>query len=528
MKRFRMGRRLGKGGFGEVYAAVQIEESGETQPVAVKVLNPEVPTRADAWRRLLDESRLLRGLDHPNILAFHGLTRLADRTALVTELVDGADLATCMRQGTVPVRVLLQIVRAVALALHSAYTTPIPGSNTPLQLVHRDIKPANIIIARTGRVVLLDFGIARSDAMVRAARTKTDHMVGSEPYMAPELFRSSGPPHPGTDIFSLAATLYEGVVRQRLFVGMSTQVRASCSVVLEQWVPLMERRLAVGGRLRDYPQVRQLLAEMTAFDPSDRPSALDVTQQCATMIEALDDDDIADWAAQQGWSRSSDSGSLSGRELVEQPDPETEIHLSSFAPVAQEPPRHAWIWALGGLALLGLGIGSVLGPWLVALVGPESATIEPMASSSVVQVDNENASKPPDILEEPVATAPASRGASPAPERPQATSGSAAPQTQVVEVFSPNAKPAVEAPPPMPPPARVRVVGAAQVWVTPKGQAQPRTFLGASETELRPGRYSVLVRFDGEEAFPVLDLDLAARQEVTLRCDPRLQVCAAK
>ena len=145
---------LGSGGFGEVYLARMTTESGLERKVAVKLLHGSVDE--SAVRRLRDEARLLAALNHRAILQVHDLVEVANRTALVTEYVEGEDLGGLLGAGVeIPPRCAVGIVGEVAGALNGALTSPAPGSGEPIGLVHSDIKPGNIRIARPRTATLL-------------------------------------------------------------------------------------------------------------------------------------------------------------------------------------------------------------------------------------------------------------------------------------------------------------------------------------------------------------------------------------
>src|SRR5688572_7575723 len=151
-------RLLGRGGFGEVYLARMHSPSGLEQQVAVKLLPAGLAPGSRAVVRLRDEAHVLASLRHPVVLAPHDLAELAGRVALVTEFIEGEDLASCIDPhdpAPLPVSTQLEVLEQVASALEVAWQQ--------LRLVHRDVKPQNIRIGRHGNVKLLDFGLASSD-----------------------------------------------------------------------------------------------------------------------------------------------------------------------------------------------------------------------------------------------------------------------------------------------------------------------------------------------------------------------------
>ena len=312
---FVMGRCLGRGGFGEVYAATMVPREGPRVPVAVKLLHEELVDNDQAVQRMKDEARLLRRLHHPHILQVIALTRLAGRVALVTEFIDGADLSTCIKERDVPPRVALEVVAAVAEALHAAWTT-VPDDRGPLRLVHRDVKPSNIRIGREGLVKLLDFGIARSDEITRAAITASDMVVGSPPYLAPERFRK-GPPHPQSDVFALGATAFEALALERL-VNLALSVQAAHSVDRELWEAFVARRLAGVQVLVQRPELGRFVASLLAHDSEERPDAAACAVQARDLAETLPGPDLASWTSTRIWNQPRlVSGYLAGQELQE-------------------------------------------------------------------------------------------------------------------------------------------------------------------------------------------------------------------
>ena len=187
---------LGRGGMGMVYLATDTHLG---QQVAVKLLPPEVSGDIAAIEALKKEVLLARQLHHDNIAAVFNLETDPDRGCfIVMEFIDGADLTSIAgrREGRrLAVTEVVALAKGVAAALDYAHSK---------KIVHRDIKPKNIMLSRDGVVKVTDFGIARR--LVEA--TLQTRVVGTLPYMAPEVLRGR-PPSPATDIYALAATLYE-------------------------------------------------------------------------------------------------------------------------------------------------------------------------------------------------------------------------------------------------------------------------------------------------------------------------------
>ena len=202
---FEVGEPLGKGGMGEVFRG---RHELLNRQVALKrlVIGGDIPAdQHDAWReRFLREGRALAKLQHENVVAVHDLFEHRRELWLALELVDGFSLADLTRAGAMPIDVACIIALGVASALEAAHRSGI---------VHRDIKPANIMITKSGVVKLMDFGIARDDAL--DTLTQTGSVVGTPSYMAPEIVKGR-PADERSDLYSVGAVLYELLSGRRL------------------------------------------------------------------------------------------------------------------------------------------------------------------------------------------------------------------------------------------------------------------------------------------------------------------------
>src|SRR6516165_7820777 len=136
---YRIGERIGIGGMGVVYKAVDTKLN---RSVALKVVRPEL-LHNDGLKRLEREARVLASLNHPHVAAIHGLEESRDATFLVLEYVPGPTLADRLKRGALSVRTAIGIARQIAEALEAAHTRGI---------MHLDLKPANIKITDDGQV----------------------------------------------------------------------------------------------------------------------------------------------------------------------------------------------------------------------------------------------------------------------------------------------------------------------------------------------------------------------------------------
>ena len=192
--RYRMGRRLGAGGFGVVWQAW--DEKLERE-VAVKV----VPREADP--RVEREARAAARLNHPAIVALYELAGDEHELFLVSELVTGSTRAELARAGAVADRDVARLGATLCDALEHAHARGV---------IHRDVKPQNVMVlaepaAGAGFAKLTDFGVAHVSAAADPL-TRTGDVVGTLAYMAPEQAEGERVTA-ACDVYSLALTLYE-------------------------------------------------------------------------------------------------------------------------------------------------------------------------------------------------------------------------------------------------------------------------------------------------------------------------------
>jgi serine/threonine protein kinase len=233
---------LGVGGMGEVYRA---RDSRLNRDVAIKILHEEGATSADHRSRFEREARAVAALNHPNIVAIYDFGIEAGQQYIVSELIEGESLRLLLTGKAVPVRKLLDIAAQVADGLAAAHTAGI---------VHRDLKPENIMLAKEGRVKILDFGLARHSptASVAAGELEptsapdaTRHMtregavMGTASYMSPEQAVGKAVDY-RTDQFSFGLILYELASGKRAFARDSA-VETMAAIVREDPPPIEEK-----------------------------------------------------------------------------------------------------------------------------------------------------------------------------------------------------------------------------------------------------------------------------------------------
>lgn len=199
--RYRLGEQLGRGGMGTVWRAV---DTMLDRDVAVKELRlPRLvddEERATMSARMLREARAAARIDHPNVVTIFDVAEEDGQPWIVMELIRGMSLAQELdKNGPIPPVQVAEMGLRLLAALEAAHEVGV---------LHRDVKPANVLLARNGRVVLSDFGVASVEDS--ATLTQAGTMVGSPEYLAPEQIAGE-PPSPASDLFSLGATLFEAV-----------------------------------------------------------------------------------------------------------------------------------------------------------------------------------------------------------------------------------------------------------------------------------------------------------------------------
>ncbi|MDT9701294.1 protein kinase domain-containing protein [Streptomyces sp. P17] len=215
--RYRVLAQLGRGGMGIVWRAVD-EVLG--REVAVKELRTYTDAdgpELDGLRvRMQREARAAARVRHPGVVAVHDVTEVDGRPLIVMELVDGPSLDDVLREsGTLDPRETAEIGAKVMDALAAAHRAGV---------LHRDVKPGNILLDRSGRVVLTDFGIATMEDPGDGSAThltRSGELVGSLDYLAPERAQGADP-GPASDVWALGATLYAAVEGSSPFRRTST------------------------------------------------------------------------------------------------------------------------------------------------------------------------------------------------------------------------------------------------------------------------------------------------------------------
>jgi eukaryotic-like serine/threonine-protein kinase len=298
---YRILYRIGGGGMGEVYAA--LDETLKRR-VAIKVVRAEYRPESGVTARFLREAQILSNLDHPNICRVYNYVEHGGEAWLVLELIEGRNLRVAIDAGLAPAQrlaIAIQIAQ-VLIATHAA------------GIVHRDLKPGNVMITSAGEVKVLDFGLARSlpagagtrspeapgtpgrtenpetpadpiagdaddtrlpspdDVPTLAARgpeeTRRGALLGTFGYMSPEQARG--------ETATTASDLYSfGLLLQELFTGQRPFRAGDDSAVLLD----RARRAAVPAPHGLDADLTRLIQRLKSLAPTERPTAVDTLER---------------------------------------------------------------------------------------------------------------------------------------------------------------------------------------------------------------------------------------------------------
>jgi serine/threonine-protein kinase len=264
--RYELEEVLGEGGMATVYRA---HHRLVNRPCAVKVMKPRYATHDVVRERFRREAKAAQKLAHPNIIEIFEQGETDEGCLyLVMELLDGHSLADELERGKVPLERSLPILIQVARALARAHD---------LEVLHRDLKPENVFLAEQPdgheRVVLLDFGIARSNEDVRL--TESGEVFGTPQYMAPERITTIDA-GPSADLYAVGVMMFEMLTGRLPFEA--THAAGFFVAHLNEEPPLL--------RSRDVSlpaSAERLVSDLLAKDPADRP--VDAHRLHADLVE---------------------------------------------------------------------------------------------------------------------------------------------------------------------------------------------------------------------------------------------------
>src|SRR5881392_3052845 len=214
---YKISKRIGTGGMGEVYLATDVTAG---RKAALKLLPERFTGDAERLKRFQQEAHAVVGLNHPNILTVYEIGEDHSIHYIASELIEGETLRERLTRGPMQLSEAVDLAIQMASALAAAHNAGI---------VHRDIKPENIMLRPDGYVKVLDFGIAKlaeqelpatmpRDEALSLVETNLGSILGTVRYMSPEQARGAQVDK-ATDIWSLGVVLYEMVTGHAPFTG---------------------------------------------------------------------------------------------------------------------------------------------------------------------------------------------------------------------------------------------------------------------------------------------------------------------
>ena len=246
---YKLIRRIGEGGMGEVYLAEQLTMH---RTVALKILHSKWADDEEFRKRFLLEARAVGKLSHQNLIQVFDVGKYQGLYYFSMEFIDGVTADDLIRHdGQIPVEKAVDICLQVCKAL--IYL----GAH---DIVHRDIKPANIMLTKEGQVKLGDFGFIQSAYDAELMQEGTT--IGTPDYISPEQARGERNLDVRSDIYSLGATLFHMLAGKTLFSG-------SCSKVMRAHIESTPPK--VESLRKDLPkELIRIIERMTAKLPIDR------------------------------------------------------------------------------------------------------------------------------------------------------------------------------------------------------------------------------------------------------------------
>jgi hypothetical protein len=380
--RFTLVERLGAGGHGEVWRALDERTDSE---IALKVLHPAVARSPEAWEALRREHAVAQRLSHPRIVEVGEPLRDEQATVLPMTLATG-DLRRL--RGEPYTRILPALIE-VADALQHAHEQGV---------IHRDLKPSNVLFDAEGHVVVGDFGVAALDS---------EPVAGGSPFsMSPQQI-AGAVPSPQDDIWGLGSLAYELLSGYPPFYP-----QADPRLVLEQPVPAL---LPIHPLP---PRLAALIMRMLARDPTDRPASMGAVREELELAlrDTLGEPERAAAASgEESRPANGQSASLADSEtagsafdrdtdlaagsVLPAPPPEIAIEPSGFgvdapASTAPPPPRRANAWL--AFAVLGAALVAVF-VWLPRFApkpsAPAASAAAPSGAASVPAADAQTAAE---------------------------------------------------------------------------------------------------------------------------------------
>ena len=344
--RYRVLRRLGRGGMADVYLA---EDEQLGRRVAIKILNERHAADDQFVERFRREATNAAGLSHPNIVSIYDRGEAEGTYYIAMEFLDGQTLKEIvMQRGPLPIGEAIGFTRDLLDALKFAHRKGV---------VHRDIKPHNVMCDAEGRVKVTDFGIARAGA---SQMTEAGSIIGTAQYLSPEQARG-GAVDRRSDLYSVGVVLYELLTGEVPFSG-DTAVEIAMKHLSTVPKPPSTIRSDIPGPLD------QIVLRALAKDPAERfQSAEEMDTELARVAEGFPvSAETAEAAtmvlAGAGLTEVSSAPTMITKQPPAAPPP-TAYRPPQRGYYYEEPPRRSWWpWIIVGLLILAAG-GAVWLAW---------------------------------------------------------------------------------------------------------------------------------------------------------------------
>lgn len=284
---------LGEGGMGAVYKARDRELTGEGRDelIAIKVILPKFSDQPLLVRRFREEILLARHITHKNVVRIFNLEKDRDLLFLTMEFVEGEDLSALLKaRGKYAPREAAEIMYQVARGMQAAHEA---------NVIHRDLKTRNIMIERTGRVVVMDFGLARP--LDRMGETQTVAVMGTPGYMPPEQMAMGQVDH-RSDIYSFGVTFFEILTgefphasRKTLVPGGTTKVTPRPGESIPHELDRIIRKCLAVNPDERYQSADELATEISGWlhpavrkkSRTSRAAVLVIAGICALLVTAI-------------------------------------------------------------------------------------------------------------------------------------------------------------------------------------------------------------------------------------------------
>lgn len=347
-----LGRPIGQGGFGEVYAA-----EGPRGPVAVKIMSR---LEGDLACRFQDEARLMARIDSPYVVRIYEIGHLPGGWPyLIMEHIAGGSLSALLERGALAPEHAAKIAADVLIGLDAAHRQGV---------IHRDIKPSNVLLDHAGdRALLCDFGIARSASPMHGEAPATGRaLLGTLAYVAPErLVRardgSARREDPRSDLYSVGVILYRMLSGRRPFEAQAGDPVATVRAKMLGKVPLLPDHVPI--------PLASICMRLMAMRPEDRyPSAQDAFKDLARtwarmrrtevmpMAPLPPADDAATLKTPPPAALLECSEAIPLPTLTAQVAPDLEIAAPILPPPLEIPEGEGRWWAVAALSLALLGL----------------------------------------------------------------------------------------------------------------------------------------------------------------------------